>query len=71
LSKTGADAKKMFTDKVVPINNKLPFFFKPIMDGMDKPKDRAWRSGYRHPRITKKNMHEIGDNDIDRISIPP
>jgi hypothetical protein len=36
--KTGADAKKMFTDKVVPINSRLPFFFKPIMDGMDKPK---------------------------------
>ena len=29
-----ADAKKMFTDKVVPINSRLPFFFKPIMDGM-------------------------------------
>ena len=38
LSKTGSDAKKMFTDKVVPINGRLPFFFKPIMDGMDKPK---------------------------------
>ena len=37
LSKTGADAKKMFTDKVVPIANRLPFFFKPIQDGMDKP----------------------------------
>jgi hypothetical protein len=36
LSKTGTDAKKMFTDKVVPINSKLPFFFKPVMDGMDK-----------------------------------
>ena len=38
LSKTGSDAKKMFTDKVVPIANRLPFFFKPIQDGMDKPK---------------------------------
>ena len=27
LSKTGSDAKKMFTDKVVPINSRLPFFF--------------------------------------------
>ena len=27
LSKTGSDAKKMFTDKVVPIANRLPFFF--------------------------------------------
>jgi hypothetical protein len=63
LSKTGADAKKMFTDKVVPINSKLPFFFKPIMDGMDKPKTEL---AFRVPasRITKKNMHEIGDNDI-------
>ena len=35
LSKTGSDAKKMFTDKVVPISQHLPFFFKPIQDGMD------------------------------------
>lgn len=63
LSKTGADAKKMFTDKVVPINNKLPFFFKPIMDGMDKPKTEL---AFRVPasKISKKNMHEIGNNDI-------
>ena len=39
LSKTGSDAKKMFTDKIVPISNNYPFFFKPIQDGMDKPKD--------------------------------
>jgi len=26
LSKTGSDAKKMFTDKVVPISQRLPFF---------------------------------------------
>ncbi len=66
LSKTGADAKKMFTDKVVPINNKLPFFFKPIMDGMDKPKTEL---AFRVPasKITKKNMHEIGNNDIDGL----
>ena len=38
LSKTGSDAKKTFTDKAVPIANNLPFFFKPIQDGMDKPK---------------------------------
>ena len=29
LSKTGPDAKKMFTNKVVPISYKLPFFFNP------------------------------------------
>ena len=26
LSKTGSDAKKMFTDKIVPISNNYPFF---------------------------------------------
>ena len=38
LSKSGADAKKMFTDKVVPISLNYPFFFKPIQDGMERPK---------------------------------
>lgn len=38
LSKTGADAKKLFTDKVVPMSAALPFFFKPIQSGMDRPK---------------------------------
>ena len=38
LSKSGSDAKKMFTDKVVPISVNFPFFFKPIQDGMDRPK---------------------------------
>lgn len=63
LSKTGADAKKMFTDKVVPINSNLPFFFKPVMDGMDKPKTEL---AYRVPaaKITKKNMHDVDDNEI-------
>jgi len=28
----------MFTDKVVPISVNYPFFFKPIQDGMDRPK---------------------------------
>jgi len=63
LSKTGSDAKKMFTDKVVPIANRLPFFFKPIQDGMDKPKTEL---AFRVPasKITKKNMHEVGTDDI-------
>ena len=66
LSKTGADAKKMFTDKVVPINSRLPFFFKPIMDGMDKPKTEL---AFRVPasKITKKNMYESNDNEIDGL----
>lgn len=63
LSKTGSDAKKMFTDKVVPINSRLPFFFKPIMDGMDKPKTEL---AYRVPaaKITKKNMYDVEDDEM-------
>jgi hypothetical protein len=66
LSKTGADAKKMFTDKVVPINSRLPFFFKPIMDGMDKPKTEL---AFRIPasKITKKNMYNAEANDLDGL----
>ncbi len=67
LSKTGGDAKKMFTDKVVPINSSLPFFFKPIMDGMDKPKTEL---SYRIPavKITKKNMHEAFSDDMEGLN---
>jgi hypothetical protein len=66
LSKTGSDAKKMFTDKVVPINSRLPFFFKPIMDGMDKPKTEL---SYRIPasKITKKNMYQSDEDTIDGL----
>ena len=66
LSKTGADAKKMFTDKVVPINSRLPFFFRPIMDGMDKPKTEL---AYRVPaaKITKKNMHDVEGETIEGL----
>lgn len=63
LSKTGADSKKMFTDKVVPISSRLPFFFKPIQDGMDKPKTEL---AFRIPasKITKKNMYETMDEEL-------
>ena len=63
LSKTGSDAKKMFTDKVVPINSRLPFFFKPIMDGMDKPKTEL---AFRIPaaKITKKNMYDTTNDEL-------
>jgi hypothetical protein len=63
LSKTGADAKKMFTDKVVPISNRLPFFFKPIQDGMDKPKTEL---AFRIPasKITKKNMYNVETEEL-------
>ena len=66
LSKTGADAKKMFTDKVVPISNNYPFFFKPIQDGMDKPKTEL---AYRVPasKITKKNMYDTGSEELDGL----
>jgi len=66
LSKTGADAKKMFTDKVVPISNNYPFFFKPVQDGMDKPKTEL---AYRVPasKITKKNMYEVAAVHIDGL----
>ena len=66
LSKTGADAKKMFTDKVVPINVRLPFFFRPIMDGMDKPKTEL---AFRVPasKITKKNMYESDDTEVEGL----
>ncbi len=66
LSKTGADAKKMFTDKVVPINSRLPFFFRPIMDGMDKPKTEL---AYRVPaaKITKKNMTTTEGSVVDGL----
>ena len=55
LSKTGADAKKMFTDKVVPISSHYPFFFKPIQDGMDRPKTEL---AYRVPasKLTRKSI---------------
>jgi hypothetical protein len=66
LSKTGSDAKKMFTDKVVPIGNNLPFFFKPIQDGMDKPKTEL---AFRIPasKITKKNMYLVESEELDGL----
>jgi len=66
LSKSGADAKKMFTDKVVPISNNYPFFFKPIQDGMDKPKTEL---AYRVPasKITKKNMFHLTDDELEGL----
>ena len=57
LSKSGADAKKMFTDKVVPISVNYPFFFKPIQDGMDRPKTEI---AYRVPasKLTRRSITE-------------
>jgi len=54
LSKSGSDAKKMFTDKVVPISSNYPFFFKPIQDGMERPKTEL---SYKIPsrRLTRNS----------------
>jgi len=45
----------MFTDKVVPISSNYPFFFKPIQDGMDKPKTEL---SYRVPasKLTRNSF---------------
>ena len=63
LSKTGADAKKMFTDKVVPISTHYPFFFKPIQDGMDRPKTEL---AYRVPasKLTRKSITSANTQEI-------
>ena len=55
LSKSGPDAKKMFTDKVVPISVNYPFFFKPTQDGMDRPKTEL---AYRVPasKFTRRSI---------------
>ena len=66
LSKTGADAKKMFTDKIVPISINYPFFFKPIQDGMERPKTEI---AYKVPsrKLTRNSLKsttediELGD----------
>lgn len=65
-SKTGPDAKKMFTDKVVPIANNYPFFFQPVRDGMTTPKTEL---AFRVPasKITRKNMHEENEEEIDGL----
>jgi len=63
LSKSGSDAKKMFTDKVVPISVNYPFFFKPIQDGMDRPKTEL---AYRIPasRLTRKSIQNKQDQEL-------
>jgi hypothetical protein len=45
----------MFTDKVVPISVNYPFFFKPIQDGMDRPKSEL---AYRVPasKFTRRKL---------------
>ena len=67
LSKSGADAKKMFTDKVVPISINYPFFFRPIQDGMDRPKTEL---AYRVPasKLTRRKLDEgITSEEIEGL----
>ena len=64
LSKSGSDAKKMFTDKVVPISVNFPFFFKPIQDGMDRPKTEL---AYRVPasKLTRRKL----DSNTSQVAL--
>ena len=66
LSKTGADAKKMFTDKIVPISINYPFFFKPIQDGMERPKTEL---SYKIPskRLTRNSLKETNQEEEERL----
>ena len=65
LSKSGSDAKKMFTDKVVPISANYPFFFKPIQDGMERPKTEL---SYKVPsrRLTRKTVAETTEGEVEK-----
>lgn len=67
LSKTGDDAKKMFTDKVVNISINYPFFFKPIQDGMDKPKTEL---AYRVPasKFTRKSISKAEEDHLEGLN---
>ena len=67
LSKTGGDAKEMFVNKVVPILVGYPFFFKPIQDGMDKPKTEI---SFRVPasKITKNNMYDEDEKELEGLN---
>ena len=62
LSKSGSDAKKMFTDKVVPISANYPFFFKPVQDGMERPKTEL---SYKVPsrRLTRNSMRAAASEE--------
>jgi len=66
LSKSGPDAKKMFTDKVVPISVNYPFFFKPTQDGMDRPKTEL---AYRVPasKFTRRKLTAGIDETLEDL----
>ena len=62
LSKTGRDASQLFTEKVVRSNSYLPFFFKPLQAGMDKPKTELV---YAIPaeKISKGKLQQASEDD--------
>ena len=67
LSKSGSDAKKMFTDKIVPISVNYPFFFKPIQDGMDRPKTEL---AYRVPasKLTRRKLTASSEDQPEELT---
>ena len=66
LSKTGADAKTMFTDKVVRIYRRYPFFFQPIQDGSSNPRVEL---AFREPakKITKKSKYIQASDALNSV----
>ena len=66
VSKSGKDAKKMFTSKVVPMLRNYPFFFRPIQSGMNVPKTEISFS-IPAKKITKNNMHDFEDQDEEGL----
>ena len=66
LSKTGSDAKTMFTDKVVRIYRRYPFFFQPIQDGSSNPRVEL---AFREPakKITKKSKYIQSSDALNSV----
>ena len=56
----------MFTDKVVPISINYPFFFKPIQDGMERPKTEL---SYKVPskRLTRNSIKDSSEEIQDGL----
>ena len=67
LSKSGPDAKLLFTDKVVRIVNNYPFFFKPIQSGSDKPKSEIM---FDTPavKLTRNNMKSKQTDEVTGLN---
>jgi hypothetical protein len=62
-SKTGGDAKELFTGKVVPIVKGYPFFFRPIQAGNDTPRTELLFT-IPASRITKKNAKNVDEDEV-------